>query len=273
MAQPSVTRAIQELERYYGVQLFERLNHRLSITPAGRALYTQALQIVDSFDLLEKGLRDWDELGTLRVGASITLGCVLMPELAAAFQEKHPGFRVEVKVMSAALLCQGLLDNTLDLALVEGGVTQPELEMREFREDRLVLLLPPGDPLLQKCAVTVAELKDRSLLLRESGSVGRSLVEHVFAAHGLPLTPLWESASTSAILRAVHRGLGISFLPEELARPALDAGLVATLPVADADLSRKSYILWHRHKFLTASAREFITLCETQGRGAPGTEG
>ena len=88
MTQPAVSRAIQELEKYYGVNLFERMNHHLYVTESGRQFYAHALHIVESFDLMEKGLRNGDESGVLRVGASISLGNFLMPQLVTEFQKR-----------------------------------------------------------------------------------------------------------------------------------------------------------------------------------------
>ena len=48
MTQPAVTRAVQEIERHYGVMLFDRMNRRLFVTEAGRQFYAQALHIVES---------------------------------------------------------------------------------------------------------------------------------------------------------------------------------------------------------------------------------
>ena len=104
MTQPAVTRAIQELERYYGARLFERMNRRLAVTESGRLLYGQALHIVESFDQLERGLRDWDQQGVLRVGSSVTLGTFLMPALAAAFQGRRPGVRLRVQIANGGAL-------------------------------------------------------------------------------------------------------------------------------------------------------------------------
>ncbi len=89
MTQPAVSRAIQELEHYYGVCLFERIGRRICSTESAARLYAQALHIIETLDSMEKGLRDWDEFGVLRVGATITLGNFLLPELAARFQQRH----------------------------------------------------------------------------------------------------------------------------------------------------------------------------------------
>ena len=67
MTQPAVTRAIQELESYYGVKLFERMGRRLPVTEVGKRFYSQAVHIVDLFDNMETSLRNWDALGVLRI--------------------------------------------------------------------------------------------------------------------------------------------------------------------------------------------------------------
>ena len=94
MTQPAVTRAIQELERHYGVRLFERLGRRLSLPACGERAFAEAVHLVDAFDGMERGLRSWEEQGVLRVGATITLGTVLLPAAAAAFERRHPALRV-----------------------------------------------------------------------------------------------------------------------------------------------------------------------------------
>ena len=122
MTQPAVSRAIQELEHYYGVCLFERIGRRICSTESAARLYAQALHIIETLDSMEKGLRDWDEFGVLRVGATITLGNFLLPELAARFQQRHPHLQLRAVVSNGAQLSQHLLENTIDLALIEGSI-------------------------------------------------------------------------------------------------------------------------------------------------------
>ena len=203
MTQPAVSRAIQELEHYYGVCLFERIGRRICSTESAARLYAQALHIIETLDSMEKGLRDWDEFGVLRVGATITLGNFLLPELAERFQQRHPHLQLRAVVSNGAQLSQHLLENTIDLALIEGSILLPQLVSEPFSGDHLQLILPPGHPLSERKSLSLEELAEEPFLLRERGSAGREFLDHVFAAHQLPLTPLWESASTQAIIKAV----------------------------------------------------------------------
>ncbi len=258
MTQPTVTRAVQELERYYGVHLFERINRRLYITQSGRQLYARAVHIVGSFDRMEKELKNWDEFGLLRIGATPTLASVLLPKTLMTFEKKHPKLRVRCSVENGTHLQEALADDRLDFALIEGEVAAEHLHAEPFSEDRLILLLPPDDPRRNAPALTLRELAESPLLLREKGSMGRSFLDRVFAAHDLPLEPLMESISTHAIIQAVHAGLGISFLPQRLIRHSVESGFVATRAVDDEPFVRRNFAVWHEDKFLTRSARELL---------------
>ena len=108
MTQPAVTRAIQEMERYYGVCLFERIGHRLSRTAVGQEFYAHALHIVEAFDRMEKELRDWDEIGKIRLGATNTLGCFFLPDLLLQFQKQYPKLEIISTVTNADGLQSGL---------------------------------------------------------------------------------------------------------------------------------------------------------------------
>lgn len=263
MTQPAVSRAIQEMEHYYGVCLFDRINKRLYRTECSDDLYTQAVHIVDSFDQLEKGLKNWDQLGVLRVGASITLGNFMIPPLVKEFQKNYPHLKIKISINSGTKIQEQLLENKIDLALIEGTVESEYLCKEEFSKDYLVLIFSPEDLLHTKSKIYMKDLADRQLLLRESGSVGRTLLNHIFAVHELPLEPAWESVSTQAIIKGVKAGLGISFLPAKLVEEEVEKGTIETRIVEDESFSRSNYIVWHKNKNLTKAAMDFIKLCQS----------
>lgn len=263
MTQPAVTRAIREMERYYGVCLFERINHRLNRTAAGEEFYAHALHIVEAFDRMEKELRNWDEIGKLRIGATNTLGTFLLPELLPRFQERFPKLDVTSAITNADILQDGLLNNRYDLALVEGAVGMAGLHAEPFATDRLLLVLPPGHELAEKKKILSCDLIKYPLLLREKGSTTRSLLEHYFFLHQMELNPVMESCNPQAIIHAVSKGLGISFLPERWARQSAWEGTVLLREMEGDDFVRENYVVWHENKFLTKTMQEFISMVKS----------
>ena len=147
MTQPAVTRAIQELEQHYGVRLFERLYRHLSPTEAAQRLYAQAVYLLDTFDHMEAAMRDWDSLGVVRVGATVTLGSTILPVLARRFAALYPGIELQAKVANGSVLADALCENQLDLALLENSVSVPDLHTEPIGTDCLCAVLAPAHPL------------------------------------------------------------------------------------------------------------------------------
>lgn len=269
MTQPAVTRAIQEIENYYGVGLFERINRRLYRTEVGQRLYAQALHMVDAFDSMEQSLRNWDAFGVIRVGATVTLGNFLLPELVMNFRKQYPEIRIQATISNGGSMQKGLFNNQFDITLVESCVGEPELHTEPLGGDRLLLVLPAGHELLSRQEITLEETVEYPMLLRENGSTARTFLDNYFAVRGLTLRPVWESVSTQAIVKAVSCGVGISFLPERLVKINLEAGDICTREIKDADFSRQHYLVWHKNKFLTGSMKNFIALCREQYSSIP----
>lgn len=268
MTQPAVTRALQELEKYYGLRLFERLNRRLTVTEAGRRMYDYALHLTETFDTMEKSLRDWERQGVLRVGASVSLGCSLLPQLARTFQEEHPGVEVRVRIANGELLRRDLLENRLDLALLEGEENGADLMLTPFAAGEMALIVPPGHPLARAGGATLAQAAAYPLLLRETGSATRRFLDQLLMSRGLAVQPVWESASTQAPLSAVREGLGITLVPWALARQTVLRGEAERCPVTDAELIRRRYVAWHPSKYVTGTMRAFVNLCMEQAKNA-----
>lgn len=261
LTQPAVTRAVQELEEHYGVRLFERIRRRMSPTDSGQRLYARAVHVLDAFDRMEEELSDRDEQGLVRVGATVTLGGTLLPALVQQFARENPRIDVRVTVANGDAVAAGLAENRLDIGLLEGGVTSDELHSEVIGSDRLCLVLPASHPLAARDRVTLRELARLPLLVRERGSTARTLLEQTLEAEGLTLDPVWESASTEAILQAVARGLGAAVLPEQVAAASVRDGSVCTRRVSGAPLERRRLLVWHRDKYLTQAMRRFIELC------------
>lgn len=266
LTQPAVTRAVQELEQYYGTRLFERMYRHLSPTEAGRRLYPQAVHLLDSFDSIETGLRNWDTLGLIRVGATVTLGGTLLPALARQFAADHPGIQLQVTVANGETLTAALCENRLDLALLESHPSLPDLCVEEIGTDRLCAVMAPDSPFAAGEALTLEQLAAAPLLVREQGSTARAVLQRALEARDLPLHPLWESVSTEALLQAAARGLGVAVLPEARVRAAVARGQVCQRPIAGPGLVRRHVAAWHKEKYLTASMQRFLALCRDPSR-------
>lgn len=263
MAQPAVSLALKELEQYYGVVLFDRVGRHLQITAAGKRLWEYASHITSLFDDMEKGMRDWDTFGLLRVGASITIGSQFLPNYVKAFYARHPGTEIRAVIEPSDRLEAQILSSDLDLALMEGVSHSPSLESEEYMEDHLVVICPARGRFVQGQTLTQEEFRSQKFLLREPGSGTRETFQRAMEEAGLAVEPIWEAMSTTALVNAVINGLGITVLPHRMVLGPLSKGLVVSVRVEGLEFRRKYYIVRHRAKYLTASARAFLELCRS----------
>lgn len=264
LAQPAVSTAIGEMEAYYGVRLFDRISRRLYITEAGKRFREYALRISSLFDDLETGMRNWDAQGILRIGASISIGSQLLPEYVRRFSADHSGIDVRVRIGRTPVLEQCLLNNELDLALVEGTIQAKQLLCEAYMEDELTVICPAGSLFMQGQTISLSLFCKQRFLLREAESGTRQLFDHRMESIGRTVEPVWESASTSALINAVASGLGVSVLPKRMVNDALRNGRVVSIQVSGLEFRRKFYIVYHQNKFVTASASAFMNVCRRE---------
>ncbi len=262
VAQPAVSCAIKELEEYYGIKLFDRISKRLYLTEAGKNFLDYAMHIVTLFDEMENNLRDIDNCVKLCVGSSITIGTCFMPGYVRNFKEIYPQTQVYVTIDSSDVIEKKILQNELDFALIEGTVHQENIICETYMDDELVVICGSDHPFCNFKSVSASKFLSEKFLLREKGSGTRELIDNVLNSLGYSIMPIWESTSTLALVNAVISGLGISVLPNMLVQEAMSAGKTSTIQVDDMKFKRKFNIIYHKNKFLTASAKAFIEMCK-----------
>ena len=269
MTQPAVSLAVKELEQYYRVRLFDRIGRRLQITDAGQHFLKYAIHISDLFADMETGLRDWDSRGILRIGASITIGSQFLPGYVKAFSQICPGIDIRVTVEQSERLEEKLRKNELDCALAEGISHDPNIISEAYMEDHLSVICAAQKGWAQDQILSKKEFQKQRFLLREKGSGTREVFEQEIAQAGICVIPAWEAISTTALVNAVIQDLGISVLPHRMILPALKQGLISTVKVEGLSFHRNFYIMYHKDKFLTPTARRFISLCRDQEIAPP----
>ena len=267
LAQPSVSLAVRELEDYYGIRLFDRIGRHIAPTECGKEFYEYAVHIVSLFNEMEKKMRNWDTFGTLRIGASITIGTHILPVLIRRYHEQFPDLTVEAKVSKSASVEDELIHSGIDLGLIETQPSHPDLRAVPFMTDSMCVITAPDHPLASAKSVSLTELSRFPFLMREKGSAGRELLDAAFSLQQITVSPRWESTSTQALVKAVAEGLGVSVLPYLLVKKDIEEGTVRQIPL-DQPIRRNLNVIYHKSKFLTDNMRAFVDLCKKYGKSA-----
>lgn len=120
MSQSATSTALAELERQFDCQLLDRIGKRLKLNALGFQLLPKAVALLDRGEEIEELLRGQKGVGTLDVGATLTIGNYLATLLISDFMQRHPGSRVRLAVRNTRHIIEGVRQHSLDLGLIEG---------------------------------------------------------------------------------------------------------------------------------------------------------
>jgi len=261
MTQPSVSQAIAELEKEYGVRLFERLSHRLHLTTAGERLRSYASHILNLSEQARKELADLGAGGSIRIGASLTIGAHLLPGIINAYRQEMPSVDIFTLVDNTSVIEKLILEDELDLGLVEGPIYSKHIHEEKLSDDDLVIICGPGHSLWNKEKIPIHELAGNAFIIRESGSGTRDIFERLMSEAGANWKIGGVYNNTEAIKQAVRGNLGLAVVPKIAVKEEIERGLVRVIEVVGLDLKREFNLVYHRQKFFTSAIQTFIRIC------------
>lgn len=249
ISQPAVSRQLRDLEQELGVDLFERRNSKLKLTPAGETFLAHAR------DLLRRSQDAASEMAAFRPQArrTITVGYIA-PVLATVtpalrtFGQKNPDVEVVLREMTPGEQVQALRDRRIDLALP--GHPCPELahefEVTILEQIPFEAVLPDNHLLALRKRIGLAELKDDNFIgFDEDHFPGRNdLICRACQEVGFTPRLVHRVESLSALLAKVAAGDGVTLTPSEVGQlPHPGAVLIPLKPplpsVASAAVFRK----------------------------------
>lgn len=261
ITQPTVSQAVSELENYYGVKLFDRLSRRLYITEIGKHLLSYARHIIALFDEMEQAMKNPDLIGILKIGASVTVGAYLLPQLVHEFVNTYPSLQIQAVIKNTKDIEGLILKNVVDFGVVEGVVHNPDIVSTAFMDDELVLVCSMRHPLNGAKSISRFELSQLDFIVREQGSGTRELFESVMAANDINWRLVWECNGSDGIKSAVKNGIGVTVISKRLVEDEVKAKELCIIKVDDLDFKRKFSIIYHKNKYLTEAMKVFFDMC------------
>lgn len=265
MSQSAASSALKDLEDRYDVLLFDRIGKRLQLNEQGLLIRSKAEALLAQAQELEQALLNHDEIGSLSVGATLSIGNYLAIKLVADYMALHPHAKVHLEVANTAHIVDKVLSYEIDVGLIEGEINHPDLDTSFWRHDELAIFCSPEHPLAQKQrkqeSLDEADLLAAPWIMREPGSGTRQAFERVLH-HLLPrLKVALELQHTEAIKRATEAGLGIGCLSLITLEDAFKRGSLVRLNLPEYDFTRNLYLIVHRQKYRSAGIQAWLKLC------------
>lgn len=271
ITQPAVTAQIKSFEDQCNLKLFKKKGRSLYLSDEGSALYEYTRRIFEYEKEVEDVIEAMRKLkrGTLRLGTSKAYARYFMPFLISNFHEAFPQIKVHLDEGSSMDILRSLLDLKNEVAVIAKVEENPNVTLLPFKREQLILILAPAHGLARKKRVSVEELVNEPMIMKEMGSGTRKQVNDLFSRKGLTPNVLMETSNTEFIKQLVQRGEGISFLVEEAVAKEIRENRLATVPVAGEKPFLDVSIAYLKDQHLSHPARAFVEMLKKMATKGP----
>lgn len=214
MAQPALSRLVQQLESEVGVQLIDRTTRRVELTEAGKTFLAETQLAQAHLDKavtrarhVASGMR-----GELHIAYTDFAINGRLPQFLNAFTSRHPDIRMKLVFMPTTDQQIALLEQKIDIGFMIGDFGHEMMESYQFDEDRYVALLPASHPLCAVERLTLSHLCEENFILGngENWTAFRDRLFTLCRARNFFPRIVQEASSSEGIFGLVVAGAGVS---------------------------------------------------------------
>lgn len=211
ISQPAASRLLSDFSKTVAVELFTRKDGVLIPTSEARHLLSEVGRVFDSLNHLEELSRDLTErtAGHLRIACLPGFATALLPKLLAGFLEHRPGVRLTLEPDRPERILEWIIGEQYDCGITDEFTAHPAVESIDVPV-RTVCVLPKGDPLAERAAVTPHDLQHRKLIHTRRDSPFYRKLHKVFSEAGVEMNSWIEVRQFSTACIIVSQGQGTS---------------------------------------------------------------
>ncbi|MBE7523455.1 MAG: LysR family transcriptional regulator [Burkholderiales bacterium] len=257
----AISKRIAELERFFGVELFDRSRRTARPTAEGRKLLELAADALGARDrLLEQMGRESAVVRRFRIGVTELVALTWLPRLVQTLRTQYPDVLLEPEIDLSTQLCQKLELGQLDLVIVppvfqrDGSISAPLQEMK------LSWMCRPG--LVRRCRrVPLAEVARHPILMQIGGSGVDVVVDRWLRHQGLSIRRLYAGNSLVALGALTASGFGVSFLPALYFHDHVERGILQTFETEAALPPIRYYAVYRNEGGASSFNAKVARLC------------
>lgn len=260
LALAAVSKRVSDLENQLGIALLYRQPKGVELTPAGHALLHHARNMMDNLAQMNADLSEFSEgvKGHVRIHANTSAVIEFLPEDLSAFTRLHPQVKIDLEERVSSEAIRAVREGLTDIGIFAGHVPADELQVFNYRHDRLVLVTPRAHPLAERSRISLHEAVSYDFIGLQQDASLHGLLQQAARHLGTPLRLRIQVRSFEAICRMIDTGMGIGILPELAVRTYLPALDVQVIALDDPWARRELKIAVRSLEALSMTARQML---------------
>lgn len=265
LTQSTVSQHIAALEEEFGARLIDRTGRGVFLTIGGELFLQQARRIIAEVGNLRQTMNSFLGLKdiTLTIGASNIPANYLLPNLLAQIRKKYPGISLNVTAGDSRQILNAVKEQQVEIGFIGARVEDPAFDFLPVCVDRLILIVGASHPLRKSSSITLDELFEQELIIREPGSGTYQNLEQALIRAGRDpgkLKILARLGSNEAVRRTVATGLGCAFVSDLSVQEDLEKGEVYQVNIHDLQIERQLWLSTLHYRTCSPAAQALISL-------------
>jgi len=256
LSQPAITHHIKTLESHFNVTLFRPSPKKPVLTAEGNRLFKLAKPVLTSMGELESAMEEFQYARErITFSATSTVSTYLLPKVLGQFKQANPGVFLDFKVGNTEYVKKLLIEGRLNFGILGTSGNLPKrFQKILFHQESMKFICSPKNNLVQKNQVTLADIKNNPLLIREEGTKTRVLFEKWLKKHDFKIGLYNEFGQMETVKHAVEQDLGISVLPYIAVKDEVKNGRLYVLNVKGFKLVIDYHLVVQPKKYLSVAA-------------------
>ena len=220
IAQPPLSKQIQDLETELGFELFTRTKRSVALTPAGQAFLVEVTQIFQQLDrAIDIGKKtSRGELGQISIGFVGSATYNILPVMLQQFRDRYPHVQIELHELTTDRQLVWLREGRIDLGLIRPPIVDRDLSSQVIFHESLVVALPINHHLAVVDAIDIRLLATTPFIMFPR-KLAPGLYDPIIAicqAAGFSPHVVQECIQMQTIVSLVSANMGVSILPESI---------------------------------------------------------
>jgi DNA-binding transcriptional LysR family regulator len=257
---PAASVRIKHIEERLGVTLLSRTHHGVSLTPAGDLFLHHCRRVLQQLEQLWGDIQDYAKWirGHLCIFANTTAISEFLPSVLTEYLSTHPDTNVDLREHLSPYIVDAVREGITDIGIAAGDLNTEGLETFSYKRDRLVVVAPLTHPLAQYQSIPFNTSLDFDFVsLVQASAINGFLA---LPTEDRPFRLRIQVSNFEVLFRMVERNIGISVIPESVARRYVKTNAIRIIPLDDEWAERNLKIYVRKFKLLPAFARELIDL-------------
>lgn len=260
VSQPNITVAIKKLEAELGIQLFDRSQKQLLLTPEGKIFLTRIELALRNIQDAVLEVNDYKQLqkGTIKIGIPPMMGAYLFPKIFSSFQKHYPHLDIFLQEEGSVSIREQLERDELDFGIIITSGASSSLQLLPMSKSQLLCCVPANSPLAQKESLTPQDIAKTNILMMKEGSFLRELTMAKMKEAGVTPNIVLESNQIVTLRGLVSSGVGVAFMLDMVAK---DSPTLKAIPLSEpiyVDIG----LAWKKDRYISKAAQAFIDFCK-----------